>query len=82
MADVRALAAEHPSLTARDLIDIATRQGAAAIGLQGRSGTLEPGAFADIAVFDVADDQPERGIVQHAGAGNLLALLVDGEWRR
>jgi cytosine/adenosine deaminase-related metal-dependent hydrolase len=82
MADVRVLAAEHPSLSAQTLIDIVTRMGARAIGLQGRSGTLEPGALGDLAIFDVAEDEPERGILEHAGASSLLALLVGGVWRR
>jgi cytosine/adenosine deaminase-related metal-dependent hydrolase len=82
MAEVRALSAEHPALDARTLLDIATRQGARAVGLGGAFGVLEPGAFADIAVFSVAEDDPERGIVERAGAGNLAALLVGGVWRR
>jgi 5-methylthioadenosine/S-adenosylhomocysteine deaminase len=82
MAEVRALASEHPGLDSRTLVDIATRQGARAVGLNGMCGTLEPGTLADLAVFDVAEDDPESGVVQYAGAASLAALLVGGVWRR
>jgi 5-methylthioadenosine/S-adenosylhomocysteine deaminase len=82
MAEVRALAAEHPALDARTLLDIATLQGARAVGLEDVCGVLQPGAFADIAVFRVAADDPERGVVERAGADSLAALLVGGVWRR
>lgn len=81
MSDVRALSVEHPSLNARTLVEIATMRGAQAIGMQDRCGALAPGLAADIAVFQVAENDPEQGVVEQAGAETLVALMAGGSWR-
>jgi 5-methylthioadenosine/S-adenosylhomocysteine deaminase len=83
MADVRALAAEYPALSSRDLAGLVTSQGASAIGAQPGCGTLAPGAPADLAVFALGDvgDDPEGAFVRGAGAATLRAVASAGVWR-
>jgi cytosine/adenosine deaminase-related metal-dependent hydrolase len=82
MAEARALRSEQPRLSARTLLDIVTRQGARAIGVDARFGTLEPGKQADLAVFALGDTaEPEEAVVSRAGADTLSALLAGGTWR-
>ncbi len=51
--ELRRLAAREPSLSPRDLLAMATVNGAEALGLAGEAGALMPGAFADAAAFAV-----------------------------
>jgi cytosine/adenosine deaminase-related metal-dependent hydrolase len=82
MAEIRALRDLHPSIPARILVEIATTQGARAIGVAEDFGTLEPGKQADLAVFALGPtDAPEQATVDRAGASTLRALVVGGTWR-
>ncbi|MDR3685896.1 MAG: amidohydrolase family protein [Coriobacteriia bacterium] len=82
MAEIRALRDIHPTIPARTLIEIATCQGAVAIGIAENFGTLERDKQADIAVFALGGvDDPEEAIVNGAGGATLRALAVEGSWR-
>lgn len=46
--EMREVQQNHPSLAPADILDLVTRQPAAALGLRGRLGELTPGALADL----------------------------------
>ena len=52
---VLSMACTQMGLTAEESICAATINGAAAMGLSQKVGSLEPGKQADLAVFDVGD---------------------------
>ena len=67
-----------PDGLAERLVQAATRDGAAALGLAGECGVLAPGARADLAVFDVpAERSPYDALVEH-GAGRCVATVLAG----
>jgi cytosine/adenosine deaminase-related metal-dependent hydrolase len=78
--EMRALAAREPTLPARDILRMATLNGALALGLQGRVGELSPGAFADIIAVPFAGKLAEAydTLLQHAG--DVTASLIHGKW--
>ena len=49
--EMRRLAAREPSLDPREILAMATVNGAEGLGLAGRAGVLAPGSFADAAAF-------------------------------
>lgn len=83
MAEIRALSAREPALTAETLLEIATIGGARAIGVADRYGTLETGKQADLAIFaiGVSADSPLASVVGNAGRKSVEAVMSGGEWR-
>ena len=82
MAEVRALREAQPELDSGDLLHIATLGGAAALGMQGAFGTLEPAKFADLSLFRIdGGTDPVDALVEQAGAETVLAVMSGGEWR-
>jgi len=81
LAEIRVLQAAEPTLTAEQLLSIATIGGAAAIGVDEGFGTLEPGKFADLAVFAVAGSDPLQAIMERGGRDTIRAVMSGGEWR-
>lgn len=90
----RVLHPERP-LSARDVLSLATREGARALGLEARIGSLEVGKQADVIVIDAGSLQqapaPERdpyaAIVHAARPADVRLTMVagrvlyqDGEW--
>jgi cytosine/adenosine deaminase-related metal-dependent hydrolase len=77
--------AEVP-LTARDVLAMATVEGARACGLDDRVGTLAPGRQADVLLLrtDLPNlapvSDPIGATVLAAGTGNVDAVLVAGRW--
>src|SRR6202008_335264 len=73
-----------PSITARDVLGFATREGARAVGLEHRVGTLSPGRSADLILIPrhalnlapMAD--PIAALVLGGHAGNVEAVFVEG----
>ncbi len=82
LAEVRALRAAEPHLSADTLITIATAGGAQALGVADRYGTLTPNNFADLAVFAVdAADDPASALIEEGGSDSIEAVMSGGEWR-
>jgi cytosine/adenosine deaminase-related metal-dependent hydrolase len=79
-AEMRTLLARNPSLDPRQVLEMATVNGARALGLQGRAGRLSSGAFADlIAVPHAANSGPlHEAVVHHVGP--VAASMIDGQW--
>jgi cytosine/adenosine deaminase-related metal-dependent hydrolase len=77
---------DRVSLTAAEVLAMATLEGARAIGLDDRVGSLDPGKQADVLVLradapnlaPVTD--PVAATVLAAGVHNVEAVLVEGRW--
>jgi cytosine/adenosine deaminase-related metal-dependent hydrolase len=73
------------ALTARDALVMATREGARAIGLADRIGSIEPGKRADLIVVDrdrphlATAPDPFSALVYAARASDVRTTIVDGE---
>lgn len=81
----RALRLDGDALSARDVLAMATREGAQVLGWQADIGSLEPGKEADLLVLDLEHPlglTPERvlsDLVFAAGPHNIHAVMVHGE---
>jgi cytosine/adenosine deaminase-related metal-dependent hydrolase len=64
-------------LPAKTLFDMVTLNAAKALGLAGKAGVLEPGAWADVAVFRAKAEDPYESLVL-AGGADLELLTIDG----
>jgi 5-methylthioadenosine/S-adenosylhomocysteine deaminase len=73
-----------PSLTARDVLEFATVDGAAALGLGGKTGSLTVGKQADIIMIAAGQvntipvTDPVGTVVTQAGRGNVDSVFVAG----
>ncbi|WP_128548490.1 amidohydrolase family protein [Larkinella soli] len=73
------------SLTTRDALEWATINGAKALGLENRVGTLTPGKQADLVLIRTSDlnlspvNNPVGQVVQHAHPGNVDSVFVAGK---
>ena len=72
---VLSLACTHMKMTPAEAVSAATINGAWALRLQDRKGSLEPGKDADLAVFDVAD---YREIAYWFGANRCALTVLNG----
>ncbi len=73
------------ALTAEKVLEMATIDGARAVGLDGFIGSIEPGKRADLFIFDpsatprsVPMHHPVSTLVYSGGAGNVATVIVDG----
>ncbi|KIH98047.1 amidohydrolase [Streptomonospora alba] len=75
-------------ITARDVLDFATLQGARTIGLGEATGSLSPGRQADLIVVDAGDvntmplNDPVGMLVLGADARNIETVMVSGRIRK
>ncbi len=78
--EMRALARNEPSLSARKIVRMATLNGARALGLGGRIGELSEGSFADLVALPFAGKIADiyDGVLHHEGA--VAASMIDGRW--
>lgn len=79
--------AATPSITGRQGLSWATREGAQALGLADRIGHIAPGMRADLVAVDAralnlwpAHDPVAAAL--HAGTGNIEAVMIAGQWRK
>jgi len=79
-AEMRALARNEPSLSARTIVRMATLNGARALGLGGQIGELTEGSVADLVALPftakIADSYD--GVLHHQG--DVAASMIDGQW--
>lgn len=80
-AEMRALAEAHPRVPARQILRLATVNGARALGLPGQAGELTEGAFADLIALKAAkaaDKSVYESVVNHQGP--VWAGMIGGRW--
>lgn len=63
-------------------LELATLGGARALGIDGETGSIEVGKYADLALVGVAPagDDPEMAVVEAAAGGGVAATVVSGEF--
>ena len=78
--EMRALAKNEPSLSARKIVQMATLNGARALGLGGQVGELSEGALADLIALPFTGKVAESydGVLHHHG--DVAASMIDGQW--
>ena len=78
--EMRALAANEPSLPARTIVRLVTVNGARALGLAGQIGELSPNTLADLIALPFAGNPTEvyDAVVYHSG--DVAASMIDGRW--
>jgi cytosine/adenosine deaminase-related metal-dependent hydrolase len=78
--EMRAFAGTHPGTPAEAILQMATVNGARALGRAGEIGEISPGALADLAVIPFAGDATGvyPAVLQHRG--EVTASMIDGEW--
>ncbi len=61
-------------------LELATLGGARALGIDGETGSLEAGKWADLAVVEAAPsgEQPETEVLEAAADGGVAAAVVGG----
>jgi len=79
MPFVLSLACTQMKMSTEEAISAATINGAWALGLQERKGSIEPGKDADLAIFDVAD---YREIAYWVAAERCSFTVLNGQIRR
>ncbi|WP_066412708.1 amidohydrolase family protein [Halorubrum aethiopicum] len=73
------------SITARDTLEMATIEGAKALGMDDEIGTITPGKRADLVCFDASDfmtapsHSPVQTVVFQSDPSHIDTVLVDGE---
>lgn len=83
-------APRHTSSTVEDAFNLGTTQGARAIGMEGKIGSIAEGKLADLVIFDAntpemlcaAEQDPVAAIVLHSSVGNVEMVIVDGIVRK
>lgn len=78
--DMRVLARNEPWLPARKILQMATLNGARALGLGGTMGELMTGAFADLVALPFTGKVAGvyDGVLHHQGY--VAASMIDGQW--
>ncbi len=76
-----------PTLDARNILEFATVNGAAALGLGDVVGQIAPGFEADIVLLDardfgIAEGDPAGHIVLNSSAGDVDTVMVAGKFRK
>jgi cytosine/adenosine deaminase-related metal-dependent hydrolase len=66
------------ALTARDVVTMATREGARALGLEHEIGSIEVGKRADLILVDATGPDPYSTIVYASRGTNVRSTIVDG----
>ena len=71
---------DDPALTSADVLRMATLDGAAALGMADRIGSLRPGKQADVIVLDGIPETPDpiAAVVATATAADVATVLVGG----
>jgi cytosine/adenosine deaminase-related metal-dependent hydrolase len=78
--EMRRFAEIHPRLAPKKIIDMATINGARALGMAGKVGEIAPRSFADLVAIPFAGALTEvyEAVVHYAG--DVTASMIDGSW--
>ncbi len=79
-AEMQRFAQSHPDVSGRDILEMATINGAKALRQEGRLGVIEPGAWADLIAlpFSGKIEEAQNAVVNHTG--DILASMIAGDW--
>jgi aminodeoxyfutalosine deaminase len=79
-AEMRALADADKKISPQEILEMATINGARALGLAGKIGELSKNAFADLIAIPFAGKitNAHDAVIQHSGS--ITASLIDGQW--
>jgi cytosine/adenosine deaminase-related metal-dependent hydrolase len=79
-AEMRALADDDKAVTPVEILEMATVNGARALGLAGKAGILSPGAGADLIAIPFPGKSRNfyDAVIQHAGS--VSASMIEGRW--
>jgi aminodeoxyfutalosine deaminase len=79
-AEMRALAEADKSISPEEILQMATVNGARALGLAGKAGELSKASFADLIALPFAGkiSRAHEAVLEHSG--NVTASLIDGRW--
>ena len=78
--EMRALAKAYPKLSPKKILQMATTNGARALGLAGRIGELSNGAFADLIAIPFAGKKAEAFEASVNFPGHVRASMIGGKW--
>jgi cytosine/adenosine deaminase-related metal-dependent hydrolase len=80
VTEMRQFAATHPGFPPEAIVQMATRNGARALGWRGRAGELSPGSWADLISIPFAGPVAESAaaIIHHPG--DVKVSMIDGQW--
>lgn len=78
--EMQALAAHDKTVAPQEILQMATVNGALALGMKGRIGELIPGAFADLIAIPAEGGSRKayETVLDHAGP--VHASMIDGRW--
>ena len=78
--EMQALAKNEPSLSARQIVRMATLNGARALGMGGQIGELAKGSLADLVALPFVTKTADiyDGVLHHKG--DVAASMIDGRW--
>jgi len=79
-AEMRAFAAAHPRVPAKTILQMATRNGARALGQAGQVGEISKGALADLIALPFTGKIAAvyKTVLQHEG--KVTASMINGQW--
>jgi len=78
--EMRALAGAHPRLSPKKILQMATVNGAKALGLSGRIGELSKNAFADLIAIPFGGRSSDAVEAAINSSGHVRASMIDGQW--
>jgi len=78
--EMRVLAGAHPRLSPKKILQMATVNGATALGLSGRIGELSRNAFADLVAIPFAGKSSDAVEAAINFSGHVRASMIDGQW--
>jgi cytosine/adenosine deaminase-related metal-dependent hydrolase len=79
-SEMREMEAKFPGLSPQAILDMATVNGAKAVGLQGRLGQIQPGAWADLVALPAPSSLPcPFEHVVHT-AKKPIGVMIQGRW--
>ena len=78
--EMRAFAAVHRRISAKTILQMATVNGARALGMAGRAGEISRGAFADLIAVPFTGKLSDtyEAVLHHQG--DMAAGMIDGQW--
>ena len=79
-AEMRLLADRDPAISAKEILEMATMNGARALGLARKIGELSKNSFADLIALPCPSklNNPHEAVLAHTG--NVTASMIGGRW--